>query len=348
MGAMISGALFLAERGHAPEALVRAGIRQLCRRRLTEVSSSNEYGREKRLESFINTMNQSDIALSPDMANQQHYELPHTFFEMILGSHRKYSCGYWEDDIYDLDCSEQRALQLTCEHADIRDGDQILELGCGWGSLTLWLARQYPASHITAISNSSSQKSYISDRAAELNLNNVEIITEDINHFLPASRFDRIVSVEMFEHLRNYGEMFQRISGWLRNEGRFFMHIFCNRDEPYLFIERGPSDWMTRHFFYGGMMPSISLPMNFQDALLLDNEWHWDGTHYERTANTWLRNLDEKKLQILPILETVYGNGNANQWFHRWRLFFIACAELFGMENGARWGVHHYRFNLAK
>ena len=345
---MISGALFLAERGYAPEALIRTGIRSMCKNRLSKVRSPNEYVRKKKLENFIDTMNRSEIALSPDMANQQHYELPYTFFEMILGSHRKYSCGYWEDEIYDLDCSEQRALQLTCEHAGIRDGDQILELGCGWGSLTLWLARQYPTSHITAISNSTSQRLYITKRAAELGLNNVEVITEDINRFVPASRFDRIVSVEMFEHLRNYREMFRRISRWLEDEGQFFMHIFCHRDEPYLFIDRGPSDWMTRHFFYGGMMPSINLPMNFQDDLVLDDEWHWEGTHYEHTANRWLRNLHEKKTEILPILAAVYGDGNANQWFHRWRLFFIACAELFGMENGACWGVHHYRFNAAK
>ena len=345
---MMSRAVFLAERGYAPEALIRTGIRSMCKNRLSDVSSPNESVRKKKLENFIDTMNRSEIALSPDIANQQHYELPYTFFEMILGSHRKYSCGYWDDDICDLDCSEQRALQLTCEHANIRDGDQILELGCGWGSLTLWLARQYPTSHITAISNSTSQRLYITNRATELGLNNVEIITEDINRFVPASRFDRIVSVEMFEHLRNYREMFQRISDWLNDEGQFFMHIFCHRDEPYLFIDRGPSDWMTRHFFYGGMMPSIDLPMNFQDALVLDDEWHWEGTHYEHTANMWLRNLHEKKPEILPILEAVYGDGNANQWFHRWCLFFIACAELFGMKNGTCWGVHHYRFNIAK
>ena len=344
----ISGALLLAERGYLPDALLRSGIRRLCRNRLAEIEFEDKSAGEKRIASFVDAMNHADIAPIPHKANQQHYELPAQFFELILGIHRKYSCGYWDDSEQSLDQSEQRALERTCEYADIRNGDQILELGCGWGSLTLWMAQQFPASHITAISNSASQRAHIVRLAADRGLRNLDVLTRDINHFDTESKFDRIVSVEMFEHLRNYGEIFGRISNWLNEEGQFFMHIFCHRNQPYEFIDRGPGDWMTRYFFAGGMMPSVDLPLRFQHHLALDQEWHWSGTHYQHTANTWLRNLDQKKLEIIPILAAVYGHDSSQRWFHRWRLFFIACAELFGMQNGTYWGVHHYRFRQAK
>lgn len=343
----MSSALQLAEHGYLPDVLLRSGIRQLCRGRLKEIGYPNESARKEQIASFADNMNRADIALNPRQANLQHYELPAHFFELILGIHRKYSCGYWDDDDRSLDQSEQRALERTCEHADIRNGDRILELGCGWGSLTLWMAQQFPASHITAISNSASQREHILHCAAERGLENLDVLTRDINHFDVESKFDRIVSVEMFEHLRNYGEIFCRISNWLSKEGQFFMHIFCHRDQPYEFIDRGPGDWMTRYFFTGGMMPSVDLPLYFQQHLALDREWHWSGTHYQRTANTWLKNLDQKKSEIIPILSEVYGHDNSHRWFYRWRLFFMACAELFGMQNGTCWGVHQYRFHRA-
>jgi len=348
MTAFMSSAFQLAEHGYLPDALLRSGIRQLCRGRLKEIEFSNKSVRKERIESFVDNMNRADIALNTHEANLQHYELPAQFFELVLGIHRKYSCGYWDEDDLGLDQSEQRALERTCEHADIRNGDRILELGCGWGSLTLWMAQQFPDSHITAISNSASQRAHIVACAAERGLENLDVLTRDINHFNPESKFDRVVSVEMFEHLRNYGEIFRRIANWLNEGGRFFMHIFCHRDQPYEFIDRGSGDWMTRYFFTGGMMPSVDLPLYFQQHLALDREWHWNGTHYQRTANTWLENLDQKKSEIMPILASVYGHDNSHLWFHRWRLFFMAGAELFGMQNGTCWGVHQYRFHRAR
>ena len=335
----------IAEKGYVPDPILRKGIQHMCRNRITDIRISDEIVRKKYIKDFIDNMNRAEIAPSPHFANQQLYEVPHNFFELVLGSYKKYSCGYWDDDTHDITQAESQALQLTCQHADIRDGHKILELGCGWGSLTLWLAEKFPSSHVTAISNSSSQRSYILKKINELGLTNVEVLTKDINNFTPTTNFDRIVSVEMFEHLRNYNEIFSRISQWLNKEGKFFMHIFCNELEPYLFVDRGPSDWMTRHFFSAGMMPSADLPLYFQDALTLDKEWHWDGVHYERTANAWLDNLDRNRSDVMPILANIYGTENTNRWFHRWRLFFMACAELFGMEEGGIWGVHHYRFN---
>ena len=337
--------LSIAEKGYLPDSILRKGMQRMCRNRITDIRISDEITREKYIKDFIDDMNRADIAPSPYFANQQHYEIPHNFFELVLGSYKKYSCGYWDDDTHDITQAESRALKLTCQHADIQDGHKILELGCGWGSLTLWLAEKFPGSHVTAISNSSSQRLYILNKINDLGLTNIEVLTKDINHFRPTTNFDRIVSVEMFEHLRNYNEIFNRISQWLSKEGKFFMHIFCNELEPYLFVDRGPSDWMTRHFFSAGMMPSADLPLYFQDSLTLDNEWHWDGMHYERTANAWLDNLDRNRSDALPILAKTYGTENANKWFHRWRLFFMACAELFGMEQGSVWGVRHYRFN---
>ena len=289
-------------------------------------------------------MNLAPIAYVPELANEQHYEVPPAFFDLVLGRHRKYSCCYWTDGTPSLDTAEAEALRISCEHAGIRDGQRILDLGCGWGSLSLWMAEHYPDADILAVSNSGPQRRHIEAAAGERGLRNLRVLTCDMNDFQPEGRFDRIVSVEMFEHMRNYRELFRRIGTWLQPDGRFFMHIFCHRSCAYEFLDEGPSDWMGRHFFSGGIMPSDDLPLRFQEDLRLLDRQRWNGRHYEHTANAWLENMDARRAQILPILQDTYGHERAEQWFQRWRIFFMACAELFGLDEGREWYVAHYLF----
>ena len=332
------------EQGLIPDPLIRAGIRRLLRERLRELAQGNVEWQQEMEQSFIEKMNHSPVAPVPHKANEQHYEVPSAFYDLVLGTHRKYSCAYWSENISNLDDAEAAGLTLTCAHAELEDGMDILELGCGWGSLTLWMAEHYPAAHITAVSNSNSQREYIESQARQRGLHNVRVITSDMNDFEIDETFNRVVSVEMFEHMRNYRELFRRISGWLKPGGRFFMHIFTHRDVPYPFEDRGDDDWMSRHFFSGGIMPSDSLPLYFQEHLKLARRWRWDGTHYEKTSNAWLANMDQRKSQVWPVLANTYGEENAQQWWMRWRMFFMACAELFGFDNGQQWWVSHYLF----
>ncbi len=266
----------------------------------------------------------------------------------MLGTHRKYSSCYWGEAggaVHTLAQAEAAALQVTCERADLSDGQQILELGCGWGSLSLWMAQRYPASRITALSNSQSQRAYIEAEAARRGLSNLRVVTCDINDFDTAERFDRVVSVEMFEHLRNWPQAFARVARWLRPQGRFFMHVFAHREAPYAFVERDASDWMSRHFFSGGMMPSDDLALLCQDDLRLAQRWRWDGTHYQRTAEAWLANMDAQRDALMPLFERSYGAEAAGVWWMRWRLFFMSVAELFGWADGQHWWVSHYLFD---
>jgi cyclopropane-fatty-acyl-phospholipid synthase len=332
------------EQGLVPDSVIRHGIRRLLKQRLAELQADDCAATARRKTDFITAMDRSVIAPLPDKANEQHYEVPAEFFLGVLGAHAKYSCGYWGAGVSDLDAAEAAALRKTCEHAGLDDGMDILELGCGWGSLTLWMARHYPASRITAVSNSRSQQQHIMQQARAQHIRNVNVITCDMNDFATEERFDRVVSVEMFEHMRNYRTLFARISRWLKPGGRFFMHIFCHRAVPYAFVDRGAGDWMSRHFFSGGIMPSDDLPLHFQDHLQLVRQWRWDGRHYEQTANAWLRNMDRSREVLWPVLQETYGTESVQQWWMRWRMFFMACAELFGYANGQEWRVGHYLF----
>ena len=332
------------EQGRVPDALIRAGIRRLCTQRLAEISAGDAGKAAALTTRFIEQMRAAPVALLPEEANAQHYEVPADFFAKVLGPNRKYSGAYWPKGETDLGRAEEQALAATVQRAGIRDGHRVLELGCGWGSLTLWMARRLPACQIVAVSNSHSQRESILARAAAEGLANIEVITADMNRFTHSGGFDRVVSVEMFEHMRNWPEMFGRVSAWLKPGGCFFMHVFCHRSTPYAFVDQGESDWMSRYFFSGGMMPSDDLPLHFQQDLRLLQRWRWDGTHYQKTANAWLANLDQHRAALMPVLAATYGEADAPMWLQRWRIFFMACAELFGYRGGQEWWVSHYLF----
>jgi cyclopropane-fatty-acyl-phospholipid synthase len=332
------------EQGLVPDAVVRRGIRRLLATRLEEVAAGDTEQAAVQLERVLATMKESPLAHVPEVVNAQHYEVPAGFFGHVLGPHCKYSACLWQPGTDDLAAAERAALAETCVHADLQDGQEILELGCGWGSLSLWMAEHYPRSRITAVSNSRSQREFILSRARKEGLTNLAVVTADMNDFASLGRFDRIVSVEMFEHMRNWGLLFERVHDWLRENGKFFMHVFVHRSTPYFFEDQGPGDWMSRHFFSGGLMPSDALPLRCQGRLALARQWRWNGRHYERTLNAWLANLDAGREQVMPILAGVYGPQHAALWLQRWRVFFMACAELFGYEEGQQWWVSHYLF----
>ena len=339
-------ALNIAELGWVPDAAIRQGIRQLLRRRLREIEGRGAPSAAQKQMQLIERMRAAPVALVPDAANAQHYEVPVEFFQHVLGPHLKYSSAFWPAGTVTLAEAEAAALRESCAHADLRDGHTILELGCGWGSLTLWMATKFPNCRITAVSNSASQRRYIEAQARALHVEGrLQVMTCDMNLFdLPPGRFDRVVSVEMFEHMRNWSALFERIRRWLKPDGKFFMHVFAHRAVPYFFEDRGADDWMSRHFFTGGMMPSDGLALTCQRHLSCVARWRWDGSHYEETANAWLRNMDAAREPLRPVLERIYGPAQAGVWWARWRIFFMACAELFGFEDGQQWWVSHYLF----
>jgi cyclopropane-fatty-acyl-phospholipid synthase len=336
-----SAALHWVEQGLVPDHAVRFGIRRLLQQRLTELHAGDPEATVALARDFLASMRQSPLAVLPEKANEQHYELPAAFFGQVLGPHRKYSACWWPDGVTTLAQAEAAALQATCERAQLADGQDVLELGCGWGSLSLWMARRHPRSHITAVSNSHSQRAFIEQRARHEGLRNLQVITCDFNDFAPVERFDRVVSVEMFEHLRNWPLAFERVSRWLRPDGRFFLHVFAHRDAPYAFEDRDASDWMTRHFFAGGIMPGDDLALACQDHLRVLDRWRWSGVHYQRTAAAWLANMDAQREQLMPLLADTYGGDDAQLWWNRWRLFFLSVEELFGWNGGRQWWVSH-------
>ncbi|MGB5987808.1 MAG: cyclopropane-fatty-acyl-phospholipid synthase family protein, partial [Desulfobacterales bacterium] len=329
----------LADQGRLPDSVIRRGIRLLNRQRLWQEQRRAAGDRDAALDRFITGMAQSPIALVPDTANDQHYEVPTEFFKAVLGRHMKYSSGYWAGGADTLDASEAAMLALTCQRAGIEDGMRILELGCGWGSLTLWMAHHYPGSEILAVSNSATQRRHIEARAAKENLANVKVVTADMNNFDPrqfiseareATTFQRVVSVEMFEHMRNWPRLLSRIAGWLAPGGKLFIHIFSHRDLAYAFEVRSAGDWMGRYFFTGGIMPAHGLLQRIEGPLKVEQQWRVNGRHYQKTAEAWLAKMDRNKDLILPIMGQTYGSKDAGRWFQRWRIFFMACAELFG------------------
>jgi cyclopropane-fatty-acyl-phospholipid synthase len=341
-------AIRLVEKGLVPKPLVRRGIRGLLEQRLLEERARHAPDREAALRAWALELARSEVAPVPQKANEQHYEVPPRFFELALGARLKYSSCYYPDVHTTLDQAEEAMLALTCERAGLADGQDVLELGCGWGSLTLWMAEKYPASRITAVSNSAPQRRFIEARAKERGLANVKIVTCDMNVFTTDARHDRIVSVEMFEHMRNWPALMRRVRGWLRDDGRLFLHVFAHARFAYPFVAKDDSDWMSRYFFTGGQMPAADQTDFFEgEAAIpfeLEERWIVPGTHYARTSEHWLVNMERRREEVLALFAETYGKGEANTWYQRWRVFFLACAELFAWDAGREWVVAHQTF----
>lgn len=327
----------LLEKGLVPDGLIRYRIRSLLRQRLKEIAGSSP-------EAFAQSLQGQPIAVATEAANEQHYEVPPAFFERVLGPRLKYSCALYEKPTDTLAIAEEQMLELTCQRAGLGDGQDVLELGCGWGSLTLWMAARFPGSRITGVSNSNPQREFIVARARSLGLKNVEILTRDMNQFTTELKYDRVVSVEMFEHMRNVGALLGRVATWLKPEGKLFVHVFAHREFAYLFEDRDESDWMSRFFFSGGMMPNHALYRHFEQDLRVEQDWVVSGTHYARTSEDWLINMDQHEEEIREIFRQTYGADHVSLWWARWRIFFMACAELWAWDQGQVWHVSHYLF----
>jgi cyclopropane-fatty-acyl-phospholipid synthase len=335
---LIASAIGLVERAPLPDSVLRMGVGYLVGRTRERLGAAPPATSD----AFACEMSTYPIAIHTGEANAQHYEVPARFFELTLGPRRKYSCCYYDSPEATLAQAEERALEITARHADLADGQTILELGCGWGSLSLFMAQKYPAARITAVSNSASQRAFIETQAAGLGLTNLRVITVDMNDFSTSERFDRIVSIEMFEHMSNWRSLLQRLRQWLAPDGRLFIHIFTHRNQPYRFDHAEKADWIAQHFFTGGIMPSRQLIHSFGEIFSVEDEWRWNGVHYQRTALDWLRNFDARRDEIDLVLRETYG-AEATLWRRRWRLFFLATEGLFGDRAGEEWGVSHYR-----
>jgi cyclopropane-fatty-acyl-phospholipid synthase len=335
----------LLEANILPDAVIRAGIRRIVASRLREQGEADPAGLLARRRQFARDRSTGPIAIDTAAANAQHYEVPTDFYRHVLGRHLKYSSAWWDATATTLDDAEARMLALTAERAHLANGQRVLELGCGWGSLSLWMARSYPGSEVVGVSNSRTQKEWIDAQSAAEGLTNLRIITADMNVFDAPGTFDRVVSVEMFEHMRNWRALLTNISRWLRDDGQLFIHIFTHRRYAYPYDVRDPSDWMAAYFFSGGIMPSDDLLEEFVDLFSIDEHWQVSGTHYQQTAEAWLANMDSHRAEIWPLFARTYGEAEVRRWWVRWRVFFMACAELWGWNQGNDWIVSHYRLS---
>jgi cyclopropane-fatty-acyl-phospholipid synthase len=335
---------YLLEKNRIPDVLIRVGIRKLLKQRLKEEKKGSSEIQQDHLMELIVELKNSPIAINTLAANRQHYEIPTEFYQFCLGKHLKYSSGYWKQGVTDIDESEQDMLTLTCARAELRNGQQVLELGCGWGSLSLFMAETYPLSRFVVVSNSGTQKEYIDKEIKKRHLCNLEVITADMNTFNITKTFDRVLSVEMFEHMRNYELLMKKISSLLNREGKLFVHIFTHKEFTYKFEIKDENDWMSKYFFTGGIMPSDNLLLYFTNNFIVEKHWRISGKHYNKTSEAWLTNMDKHKREIMPIFEKTYGPQNSLKWWVYWRIFFMSCAELWNFKNGNEWMVSHYLF----
>ena len=337
----------LLEKDVLPDFIIRYGIRRLLAQRLNDEDKGDPEVQQQHFMKLVEELKGSSIAVNTVDANVQHYEVPADFFQLVLGKHLKYSSGYWKDGVTSIDISEKDMLEITCKRAELKDGQNILELGCGWGSLSLFMAEKLPNSKVTSVSNSHSQKQFIDEQAQKRNIKNLTILTADMNIFQIEEKFDRVVSVEMFEHMRNYELLMNKVSSFLNKNGKLFVHIFTHKDFAYKFEVHDESDWMSKYFFTGGIMPSDHLLLYFQNEFKIEQHWRVSGVHYEKTSNAWLQNMDNNKEKIMKIMERVDGKKDALKWWSYWRIFFMSCAELWGYEKGKEWMVSHYLFQKA-
>ncbi len=334
----------LLEKNYIPDFLIRIGIRKLLKQRLIDEQHATSDLQKKAILNLVNELKQSPIAVETKAANEQHYEVPTSFYQYCLGKHLKYSSGFWKEGVTDINTSEHDMLELTCQRANLQDGQEVLELGCGWGSLSLFMSAKFPKSKFTVVSNSRTQKLHIDEEAKKREITNLTVITSDINVLSLTQQFDRVVSVEMFEHLRNYQELFKRIASWLKADGKLFVHIFTHKTLAYKFEVKDESDWMSKYFFTGGIMPSNDLFSYFNEHINIKEQWNVSGMHYHYTSEAWLKNMDAHKAQIMPLFEQTYGKEQAVKWWVYWRIFYMACAELWGYNKGEEWMVQHYLF----
>ncbi|MEO5979919.1 MAG: class I SAM-dependent methyltransferase [Chryseolinea sp.] len=338
----------LLEKRIVPDFIIRQQIRSLLKARLKEQQQAADQSLEQTIRSFVAELSESPIAVNTQDANEQHYELPTEFFEYALGPHMKYSCGFWENGETNLKDSEYSMLKLTCSRAELKPNQEVLELGCGWGSLSLFMSKQFPSSNFTVVSNSRTQKKYIDEQAEMRGIHNLTVITSDINAFSIDKKFDRVVSVEMFEHMRNYKLLMKRIAGWLKDDGKLFVHIFTHHKYAYKFEVKDESDWMSKYFFTGGIMPSNDLLFYFDEDLVKQDQWLVNGKNYQKTSEAWLTNMDAYEAEVIPIMNATYGEKKGMLWLAYWRIFFMSCAELWGYRGGNEWMISHYLFKKRK